>query len=128
MTLAGVLDLRMLPGLRVLTWGMKNSWRLKWDDDFSNEVRSAFLDLFRAWLEHGCLSLSTSQIPQLYLNMPASAGEPPSVLKGFTNVTVQPSENKSVTINLSRYDLSFWDTIAQALAHYVIVFCAVRSE
>ena len=45
--------------------------------------------------------------------MPESAGEPPSILKGFTNVIVQPGETKLVTINLSRYDLSFWDTIAQ---------------
>lgn len=53
------------------------------------------------------------QIPQLYVNMPASSGEPPSILKGFTNTEVQPGETNSVTINLSRYDLSYWDTVAQ---------------
>lgn len=45
--------------------------------------------------------------------MPASAGEPPSLLKGFTDVEVLPQEQKKVSITLSRYDLSFWDTVAQ---------------
>ncbi|KAJ7641336.1 glycoside hydrolase family 3 protein [Roridomyces roridus] len=52
-------------------------------------------------------------IPQLYLNMPPSAAEPPSLLKGFTNVEVLPGEKKTVSITLSRYDLSIWDTVAQ---------------
>ncbi|KAJ8517606.1 hypothetical protein ONZ45_g5248 [Pleurotus djamor] len=52
-------------------------------------------------------------IPQLYVNMPASAGEPPSLLRGFNNVEVSPGQAKQVTINLSRYDLSIWDTVAQ---------------
>jgi hypothetical protein len=45
--------------------------------------------------------------------MPASSGEPPSLLRGFTNVEIQPGKKKSVTLTLSRYDLSFWDTTAQ---------------
>jgi len=53
------------------------------------------------------------EIPQLYLNMPASAGEPPSILKGFNNVEVSPGQRKTVMITLSRYDLSIWDTTAQ---------------
>ncbi|KAJ6510480.1 glycoside hydrolase family 3 protein [Mycena sanguinolenta] len=52
-------------------------------------------------------------IPQLYIHMPASAGEPPSLLKGFTNVEVLPGEKKTVWIPLSRHDLSFWDVVAQ---------------
>jgi beta-glucosidase len=52
-------------------------------------------------------------IPQLYIHMPASAGEPPSLLKGFTNVEMLPGDKKKVGIPLSRYDLSFWDTVAQ---------------
>lgn len=58
-------------------------------------------------------SVPGTEIPQLYVNMPASSGEPPSILKGFTNTEVQPGETNSVTINLSRYDLSYWDTVAQ---------------
>jgi beta-glucosidase len=49
--------------------------------------------------------------------MPASAGEPPSILKGFTNVEVLPGQKKKVGITLSRYDLSFWDTVAQGWRH-----------
>ncbi|KAJ7262759.1 beta-glucosidase [Mycena haematopus] len=56
-------------------------------------------------------------IPQLYLHMPASAGEPPSLLKGFTDVEVLPGEKKKVWITLSRHDLSFWDTVAQGWRH-----------
>ncbi|KAL0952835.1 hypothetical protein HGRIS_007060 [Hohenbuehelia grisea] len=52
-------------------------------------------------------------IPQLYVNFPKSSGEPPSVLKGFSNVELQPGQTKSVELLLSRYDLSIWDTVAQ---------------
>ncbi|KAF7329076.1 Glycoside hydrolase family 3 protein [Mycena kentingensis (nom. inval.)] len=52
-------------------------------------------------------------IPQVYLHFPASAGEPPSLLKGFTNVEVMPGKSAKVGITVSRYDLSFWDTVAQ---------------
>lgn len=55
----------------------------------------------------------TTKIPQLYLNMPASAGEPPAILKGFTNVEINPGATTTVTLTLSRYDLSIWDVVAQ---------------
>ncbi len=45
--------------------------------------------------------------------MDPSSGEPPSLLKGFTDVELAPGEMKPVTIRLSRYDLSIWDTVAQ---------------
>ncbi|KAH6904390.1 cellulose-binding beta-glucosidase [Coprinopsis sp. MPI-PUGE-AT-0042] len=50
-------------------------------------------------------------IPQLYLNFPESAGEPPSVLKGFDNVELGPVEAKQVKMTL--YDLSIWDVEKQ---------------
>jgi beta-glucosidase len=53
------------------------------------------------------------EIPQLYINFPASSGEPPSVLKGFTNTEMGPGETMSVTITVSRYDLSIWDVVQQ---------------
>jgi len=53
------------------------------------------------------------QIPQLYINFPRSSGEPPLVLKGFTNVEVHSGEKVSVTIVISRYDLSIWDVSDQ---------------
>ncbi|EGO28584.1 glycoside hydrolase family 3 protein [Serpula lacrymans var. lacrymans S7.9] len=58
-------------------------------------------------------SLSGTEIPQLYIHHPASAAEPPSVLKGFTNVKVSPGQTEHVSITLSRYDLSIWDVVAQ---------------
>ncbi|KAG2065205.1 glycoside hydrolase family 3 protein [Suillus decipiens] len=54
-----------------------------------------------------------TEIPQLYIHYPPSASEPPSVLKGFTNVEIGPNDTKHVSITLSRYDLSIWDVVAQ---------------
>ncbi|KAK7034732.1 hypothetical protein VNI00_012139 [Paramarasmius palmivorus] len=54
-----------------------------------------------------------TEISQLYLNMPSSAGEPPSILKGFNHIEVSPGETKTVSILLSRYDVSIWDAGAQ---------------
>ena len=56
----------------------------------------------------------TKQIPQLYLHFPVRAEEPPSVLRGFTDVDLQPGESKTVSITLSRYDLSMWDVRSQS--------------
>ncbi|KAI0689019.1 glycosyl hydrolase family 3 N terminal domain-containing protein [Cytidiella melzeri] len=53
------------------------------------------------------------EIPQLYVHHPPSAGEPPSVLKGFTDVFLPKNEKKTVTLTLSRYDLSIWDVVHQ---------------
>ncbi|KAG1742563.1 glycoside hydrolase family 3 protein [Suillus lakei] len=58
-------------------------------------------------------SVSGTEIPQLYIHHPSSANEPPSVLKGFTNVEISPYDTKQVSITLSRYDLSIWDVVAQ---------------
>lgn len=53
------------------------------------------------------------EIPQLYLHHAASAGEPPSVLRGFADVLLEKGQKKTVTITLSRYDLSIWDVVRQ---------------
>jgi len=53
------------------------------------------------------------EIPQLYLQMPPSAGEPPSILKGFSDVFLEPGERKTVTISLSRHSMSIWDVTSQ---------------
>ena len=58
-------------------------------------------------------TLTSAQIPQLYVNFPISSGEPPSVLKGFTNVEAHPGQKVPVTITLSRHDLSIWDVLDQ---------------
>ncbi|KAI0281737.1 glycoside hydrolase superfamily [Russula brevipes] len=51
---------------------------------------------------------------ELYLHFPEHAGELPSVLRGFTDVDLQPGESKTVGITLSRYDLSTWDVPSQS--------------
>ncbi|CAE6537469.1 unnamed protein product [Rhizoctonia solani] len=50
-----------------------------------------------------------SEVAQLYLNPPVSLGEPPSVLRGFSKVQLDPGKSKQVELILSRYDLSTWD-------------------
>jgi len=59
-------------------------------------------------------SVAGTEIAQLYLHFPEHAGEPPSVLRGFTDVDLQPGESKTVSITLSRYDLSTWDVPSQS--------------
>ncbi|KAH9055804.1 beta-glucosidase [Lactarius deliciosus] len=55
-----------------------------------------------------------TEIPQVYVQFPANSGEPPSVLRGFTDVALQPGQTQTVTISLSRYDLSIWDVPSQS--------------
>ncbi|KAH9025135.1 fibronectin type III-like domain-containing protein [Lactarius hengduanensis] len=62
------------------------------------------------WLHRPAFSVSFT----VYLHFPARAGEPPSVLRGFTDVDLQPGQAQSVTITLSRYDLSIWDVVSQS--------------
>ncbi|KAI9434684.1 beta-glucosidase [Lactarius indigo] len=59
-------------------------------------------------------SVAGTEIPQVYVHFPANSGEPPSVLRGFTDVDLQPGQTQAVTISLSRYDLSIWDVPSQS--------------
>ncbi|WWC99744.1 hypothetical protein V866_006649 [Kwoniella sp. B9012] len=52
-------------------------------------------------------------IPQLYLSYPKEAGEPPKVLRDFNRVQLWPGDTKSVTFQLSKYDVSIWDVVGQ---------------
>jgi len=58
-------------------------------------------------------SVAGTEIPQLYLTFPASAGEPPYVLRGFEAVQLSAGQSKTVSFPLSRYALSTWSTINQ---------------
>eukprot|EP00756_Hemistasia_phaeocysticola_P001534 Hpha_TRINITY_DN11078_c0_g1::TRINITY_DN11078_c0_g1_i1::g.93024::m.93024/K05349/bglX; beta-glucosidase len=51
-------------------------------------------------------------VPQLYLQFPSSAGEPPQQLKGFKKLALNPGEKSHVTLPLSSRDLSVWDDVA----------------
>jgi beta-glucosidase len=53
-----------------------------------------------------------SDVAQLYLGDPASAGEPPLQLKGFQRVTLAPGQSQTVTFQLDSSALAYWDTAA----------------
>ncbi|KAH8995015.1 glycoside hydrolase family 3 protein [Lactarius akahatsu] len=59
-------------------------------------------------------AVAGTEIPQIYVHFPVTAGEPPSVLRGFWDIELQPGEKQSVMRTLSRYDLSYWDVVHQA--------------
>ncbi|KAI6118095.1 glycoside hydrolase superfamily [Pisolithus sp. B1] len=61
-------------------------------------------------------SVYGGEIPQLYVHHPPSAGEPPSILKGFTNIELAPGQTGQASITISRYDLSVWDVVRQGWA------------
>ena len=50
-----------------------------------------------------------SEVVQVYLGFPRSAGEPPRQLKGIQKVTVQPGEQKAVHIHLDGASFKYWD-------------------
>jgi beta-glucosidase len=49
-----------------------------------------------------------TDVVQLYVGDPASAGEPPHQLKGFQRVPLGPGQSATVTFSVSAYDLSHW--------------------
>jgi hypothetical protein len=59
------------------------------------------------------MSTESCTVPQLYLGFPASAGEPPKVLRGFEHVKLAGGATERVTIELSTYDISIWDVVSQ---------------
>lgn len=51
-------------------------------------------------------------VAQLYLGLPQIAGEattPVKALRGFEKVWLEPGEEKTVTFDLHRRDISYWD-------------------
>ncbi|CUA73752.1 hypothetical protein RSOLAG22IIIB_01269 [Rhizoctonia solani] len=58
-------------------------------------------------------AVAGTEIPQLYISPPASSGEPPNALKGFDSVYLQPGASTTVSMTLSRYDLSYWNVAEQ---------------
>ncbi|MGC1288147.1 MAG: glycoside hydrolase family 3 C-terminal domain-containing protein, partial [Streptosporangiaceae bacterium] len=53
-----------------------------------------------------------SDVAQLYLGDPASAGQPPRQLQGFQKITLQPGQSTTVRFTLSGHALSYWDDAA----------------
>ncbi|KAG8770147.1 hypothetical protein FRC12_004481 [Ceratobasidium sp. 428] len=60
--------------------------------------------------------LAGNEVPQLYIQAPASANSPPNQLRGFDRVALKPGQTQRVTLTLSRYDLSVWDVTRQGWA------------
>ena len=52
-------------------------------------------------------SVDGTDIPQLYLAFPTSAGEPKRVLRGFEEVALRAGKSSNVEITLSQQDLRY---------------------
>lgn len=60
-------------------------------------------------------NVTGSEIVQLYLQYPDSAGEPPVVLRGFEKVVdIEPGQTKTAEISLSYKSFSIWDVASQS--------------
>ena len=55
-----------------------------------------------------------SEVVQVYVSAPASAGEPPEQLKGFAKVSLSAGQTKRVTVTLQDRAFSVWSTSAGA--------------
>ncbi|GAO49653.1 hypothetical protein SAICODRAFT_9295 [Saitoella complicata NRRL Y-17804] len=54
-----------------------------------------------------------AEVAQLYLGFPASANEPPRVLRGFDKISLCAGESGQVTFPVTKKDLSIWDVYSQ---------------
>lgn len=57
-----------------------------------------------------------AEVVQVYVQYPAEAEQPPRQLRGFEKVALPAGQEKDVSIQLRRRDLSYWDTVAQKWA------------
>ena len=73
-------------------------------------------------------SSAGTEIPQVYLHFPVQVGEPPSILRGFTDIYLQPGEVQSVTVTFSRYILSIWDVASQFWMHSTGLYSLCRCK
>lgn len=53
-------------------------------------------------------SRAGAEIPQLYLTFPDIAKEPPKLLRGFEKVFLNRKEEKTITFNLTKTELSYY--------------------
>ncbi|EHY54565.1 hypothetical protein HRR83_004314 [Exophiala dermatitidis] len=56
-------------------------------------------------------SVEGDEVAQLYVSL--GEGEPPKVLRGFDRLTIAPGASTTFTANLTRRDVSVWDTVSQ---------------
>jgi beta-glucosidase len=55
-------------------------------------------------------SRAGTDVAQLYVSDPASAGEPPHQLKGFSRITLNPGQSGTVSFTVTAHDLASWST------------------
>ncbi|GAA3437735.1 hypothetical protein GCM10018954_073490 [Kutzneria kofuensis] len=75
-------------------------------------------------------SRAGTEVAQLYVGDPGSAGEPPHQLKGFQRVTLNPGASATVTFTLTARDLASWTSngwVAGAGNYQVLVGDSSRS-
>ena len=53
-----------------------------------------------------------SEVPQLYLRFPASAGEPPKQLKDYTKILLAPGATATVVFELNDRSFSIWNVLS----------------
>lgn len=59
-------------------------------------------------------SVDGNEVAQLYLGFPASAAEPPRVLRGFERQLIKKGQSVKFSIPLRVKDISIWDVITQS--------------
>ncbi len=57
-----------------------------------------------------------SDVPQLYIDDPAGAGEPPKQLKGYQRVFLRPKQSVVVTLALTSRSFAQWNTTSRSWA------------
>ena len=63
---------------------------------------------------HNSGRVAGAEVAQLYIGFPDSAPRtPPKQLRGFQKLSLQPKQSGMVTFELTRRDLSYWDTQTQ---------------
>jgi beta-glucosidase len=55
-----------------------------------------------------------AEVPQLYLQYPASAGTPPRQLRGFAKLKIEAGASATATFKLRRRDMSVWDSATKS--------------
>ncbi|PLW43839.1 hypothetical protein PCASD_05790 [Puccinia coronata f. sp. avenae] len=55
-----------------------------------------------------------NEVAQLYVAFPREVNEPPKALRGFDRIFLSQKQTKTVSMNLRRKDLSYWDVVTQS--------------
>jgi beta-glucosidase len=53
---------------------------------------------------------TATEVPQVYLGLPAGSGEPPHRLVGWQNVELRPGQSTRITVGVPARSLAMWDT------------------